>query len=93
MHYAGRATSNKPVRVDMRSDTVTRPTDGMRAAMMAAEVGDDVYGDDPTVNACRKKRQRFLARRRRFFFPAVRRRTPLRNDGALPAWRRNSHGK
>ena len=37
--------------VDLRSDTVTRPTPGMRAAMAAAEVGDDVYGEDPTVNA------------------------------------------
>ncbi|MCU0920662.1 MAG: beta-eliminating lyase-related protein, partial [Burkholderiaceae bacterium] len=37
--------------VDLRSDTVTRPTAAMRAAMAAAEVGDDVYGDDPTVNA------------------------------------------
>jgi threonine aldolase len=36
--------------VDLRSDTVTRPTPAMRAAMAAAEVGDDVYGDDPTVN-------------------------------------------
>src|SRR5580692_5507615 len=36
--------------IDLRSDTVTRPTAGMRAAMAAAEVGDDVYGDDPTVN-------------------------------------------
>jgi threonine aldolase len=36
--------------VDLRSDTVTRPSAGMRAAMAAAEVGDDVYGDDPTVN-------------------------------------------
>ncbi|MEM7251208.1 MAG: low-specificity L-threonine aldolase [Pseudomonadota bacterium] len=36
---------------DLRSDTVTRPTDAMRAAMAAAEVGDDVYGEDPTVNA------------------------------------------
>jgi threonine aldolase len=35
---------------DLRSDTVTRPTPGMRAAMAGAEVGDDVYGDDPTVN-------------------------------------------
>jgi threonine aldolase len=35
---------------DLRSDTVTRPSAGMRAAMAAAEVGDDVYGDDPTVN-------------------------------------------
>jgi threonine aldolase len=37
--------------VDLRSDTVTRPTPAMRAAMLAAEVGDDVYGEDPTVNA------------------------------------------
>jgi threonine aldolase len=36
--------------IDLRSDTVTRPTPAMRAAMAAAEVGDDVYGDDPTVN-------------------------------------------
>ena len=36
--------------IDLRSDTVTRPTPGMRAAMAAAEVGDDVFGDDPTVN-------------------------------------------
>ena len=36
--------------VDLRSDTVTRPTPAMRAAMAAAEVGDDVFGDDPTVN-------------------------------------------
>ena len=36
--------------IDFRSDTVTRPTVGMRAAMASAEVGDDVYGDDPTVN-------------------------------------------
>jgi threonine aldolase len=36
--------------VDLRSDTVTRPTPAMRAAMAAAEVGDDVYGEDPTVN-------------------------------------------
>ena len=36
--------------VDLRSDTVTRPTAAMRAAMAAAEVGDDVYADDPTVN-------------------------------------------
>lgn len=36
--------------IDLRSDTVTRPTDDMRRAMAAAEVGDDVYGEDPTVN-------------------------------------------
>lgn len=37
--------------IDLRSDTVTRPTEAMKAAMLAAEVGDDVYGEDPTVNA------------------------------------------
>jgi threonine aldolase len=37
--------------VDLRSDTVTRPTPAMRAAIAEAEVGDDVYGEDPTVNA------------------------------------------
>ncbi|WP_200760904.1 low-specificity L-threonine aldolase [Effusibacillus dendaii] len=36
--------------IDLRSDTVTHPTDAMRQAMAAAEVGDDVYGEDPTVN-------------------------------------------
>ena len=36
--------------IDLRSDTVTRPTAAMRAAMAGAEVGDDVYGEDPTVN-------------------------------------------
>jgi threonine aldolase len=37
--------------VDLRSDTVTQPTPAMRAAMMAAPLGDDVFGDDPSVNA------------------------------------------
>ena len=37
--------------IDLRSDTVTQPTDAMREAMMRAPVGDDVYGEDPSVNA------------------------------------------
>jgi len=37
--------------VDLRSDTVTKPSLGMREAMAKAEVGDDVFGDDPTVNS------------------------------------------
>ena len=39
------------LRVDLRSDTVTQPTAAMREAMMAAPLGDDVFGDDPSVNA------------------------------------------
>ncbi|HEV8695786.1 MAG TPA: low-specificity L-threonine aldolase, partial [Lysobacter sp.] len=41
--------------IDLRSDTVTRPTASMREAMMSAEVGDDVYGEDPTVNALQQR--------------------------------------
>jgi len=37
--------------IDLRSDTVTRPTAAMREAMLRAPVGDDVFGDDPTVQA------------------------------------------
>lgn len=36
--------------IDVRSDTVTKPTEQMKEAMFSAEVGDDVFGDDPTVN-------------------------------------------
>jgi threonine aldolase len=41
--------------IDLRSDTLTQPTPGMRAAMAAAPVGDDVYGEDPTINALEKR--------------------------------------
>jgi threonine aldolase len=41
--------------IDLRSDTVTKPSDGMRAAMAQAPVGDDVYGDDPTVNSLEER--------------------------------------
>ncbi|MFD6822148.1 low-specificity L-threonine aldolase [Streptomyces sp. NPDC060085] len=41
--------------IDLRSDTVTRPSDAMRRAMAEAEVGDDVFGDDPTVNALQER--------------------------------------
>ena len=41
--------------IDLRSDTVTRPTEAMRAAMARAEVGDDVYGEDPTVRALEER--------------------------------------
>jgi len=41
--------------IDLRSDTVTRPTPAMREAMLRADVGDDVYGEDPTVNALQER--------------------------------------
>ncbi len=47
-HPAGRPASRV---IDLRSDTITQPTDAMREAMARAAVGDDVYGEDPTVNA------------------------------------------
>jgi threonine aldolase len=47
---------------DFRSDTVTRPTDAMRRAMAEAEVGDDVYRDDPTVNALQVKASQLLGK-------------------------------
>ncbi|GGX39436.1 low-specificity L-threonine aldolase [Saccharospirillum salsuginis] len=46
---------SNPQLIDLRSDTVTRPTSAMREAMMAAEVGDDVFGDDPTVNSLEER--------------------------------------
>ncbi|MEV5788390.1 low-specificity L-threonine aldolase [Streptomyces sp. NPDC052192] len=50
---AAYGASGRPV--DLRSDTVTRPSDAMRRAMAEAEVGDDVFGDDPTVNALQER--------------------------------------
>src|SRR2546427_3165577 len=44
-----------PAPVDLRSDTVTKPSDAMRRAMAEAEVGDDWYGDDPTVNRLQER--------------------------------------
>ena len=55
--------------IDLRSDTVTRPTAAMRAAMTAAEVGDDVYGDDPTVNRLQAVAAERVGRESALFFP------------------------
>ena len=41
--------------IDLRSDTVPKPSEGMRLAMASAEVGDDVYGEDPTVNSLEER--------------------------------------
>ena len=55
--------------IDLRSDTVTRPTPEMRAAMAAAEVGDDVYGEDPTVNLLEKRAAEIFGREAALFVP------------------------
>jgi threonine aldolase len=48
--------------VDLRSDTLTMPTEGMRAAMAAAELGDDVFGEDPTVNRLQRRAAELLGK-------------------------------
>ena len=55
--------------IDLRSDTVTRPSAGMRAAMMAAELGDDVFGGDPTVNALQARIASMLGKEAALFVP------------------------
>lgn len=56
--------------VDLRSDTVTRPTSGMLEAMFAARVGDDVFGDDPTVNALEEKAAALFGMEAALFCPS-----------------------
>jgi len=55
--------------VDLRSDTVTRPSDEMREAMAGAAVGDDVYGEDPTVNQLQKRAAELFAKEAALFVP------------------------
>ena len=56
--------------VDLRSDTVTKPTPEMREAMAEAEVGDDIYGDDPTVNQLQVKAAEMLGKEAALFVPS-----------------------
>jgi threonine aldolase len=55
--------------IDLRSDTVTKPTLEMRAAMAAADVGDDVYGEDPTVNLLERRAAETIGREAALFVP------------------------
>jgi threonine aldolase len=59
-----------PAIIDLRSDTVTRPSAEMRAAMAAAEVGDDVYGEDPTVNLLERRAAEAFGREAALFVPS-----------------------
>ncbi len=55
--------------IDLRSDTVTKPSPAMRSAMMEAEVGDDVYGEDPTVNKLQEKVAKMFGKEAALFVP------------------------
>ncbi|MFK7781977.1 threonine aldolase family protein [Psychroserpens sp.] len=55
--------------IDLRSDTVTKPTKGMLDAMMTAKVGDDVYKEDPTVNALEERLAKMFGKDQALFFP------------------------
>jgi len=56
--------------IDLRSDTVTKPTPAMRAAMAAADVGDDVYGEDPTINRLEARAAEIFGREAALFVPS-----------------------
>ena len=65
-------------RIDLRSDTGTRPTAAMREAMARAEVGDDVYGEDPSVNRLQELAARLLGKQAALFVPSG---TPSHSSG------------
>lgn len=68
--------------IDLRSDTVTQPTQAMRDAMYKAEVGDDVYGDDPTVNELETLAAEMLGKEAALFVPSG----TMGNQLALMCW-------
>ena len=72
-HYPSADTPrllNNPITIDLRSDTVTRPNEAMRQIMAEAEVGDDVYGDDPNVNALESETAELLGKQAGLFLPS-----------------------
>lgn len=69
MSYAAPQGPQAPA-IDVRSDTVTHPTDAMRAAMAAAPVGDDVFGDDPTILALEARAAALLGKEAALFVPS-----------------------
>jgi threonine aldolase len=75
---------NQETVVDLRSDTVTRPTPPMRRAMAEAEVGDDVYAEDPTVNRLQARAAELFGRESALFFPSG----SMANLAAIKSWTR-----
>jgi threonine aldolase len=70
--------------IDLRSDTVTRPTPAMRRAMAEAEVGDDVYAEDPTVNRLQARAAEIFGREAALYFPSG----SMANLTAIKTWTR-----
>lgn len=70
------------MRVDLRSDTVTKPTPAMRQAMANAEVGDDVFGEDPTVNRLQERVAEMLGQEAGLFTPTG----TMANEIAIKVW-------
>lgn len=68
--------------VDLRSDTVTKPTPAMRQAMAEAEVGDDVFGEDPTVNRLQERVAELLGKESALFVPTG----TMSNEIAIKVW-------
>jgi len=74
-------------RIDLRSDTVTQPSDRMRRAMASAEVGDDWYGDDPTVNLLQDRAAELTGKEAAIYLPTG----TMCNQVALHAYVRSGH--
>src|SRR5215813_6650855 len=64
------AVPQRTTMIDLRSDTVTKPTDAMRKAMARADVGDDVYGEDPTVNRLQEMTAAMFGKKAALFVPS-----------------------
>ena len=62
-------SSTNPKKIDVRSDTVTQPTKEMKEAMFNAELGDDVFGDDPTVKELERMIAEMFGKESALFFP------------------------
>ena len=74
-------------RIDLRSDTVSKPSDRMRQAMAAAEVGDDWYGDDPTVNRLQDRAAELTGKEAAIYLPTG----TMCNQVAMHAYVRAGH--
>ena len=70
MYTSSSEVKNPADVLDLRSDTVTRPTPAMRRAMAEAEVGDDVYGEDPTINRLQQRAAEIFEREAALFVPS-----------------------